>query len=70
MQLCNFAVLQSGEAILKEIPPYLNHDFWYNFEKQILKITLPQKKGFMNQNDFIKISDLGIILLEKEFSTH
>ena len=31
--LLNFAVLQSGGAILKEISPYPNRDFWYKRSK-------------------------------------
>ena len=31
--LRNFAVLQSGMELLKEIPPYLNRDFWYKRSK-------------------------------------
>ena len=33
-------------------------------------MTLLQKNGSRIKNDFIKIIDLGVILLEKEFSTH
>ena len=32
--LRNFAALQSGQGeLLKEIPPYLKRDFWYNWSK-------------------------------------
>ena len=57
--LRNFAVLQSWEAskLLKEIPPYLNSDFWYKRSKfskwhcfrkiqiQILVVQAPGSRG-------------------------
>ena len=46
---------------------YVNCDFWdrrANLENDIASEKRPQ-----NQNAFIKINDLGIILLEKEFYT-
>ena len=41
----------------------------FEIEGQILKMTLPQKKRPQNQNAFIRINDLGVILLGKEFYT-
>ena len=39
-------------------------------KKQILKMALPQKNGSRINTPFIKIIDLGVILLEQELSTH
>ena len=66
--LRNFLVLQSGDATqrISSLP-----QSWLVIQmKQILKMTLPQKNGSRIKNAFIKIIDLGVILLEKEFSMH
>ena len=66
--LCNFAVLQSGGATQRNSS--LPQSWLLIRKKQILKMTLPQKTGIKNQNAFIKIIHLSVILLEKLFSTH
>ena len=62
----HYVILQfynPGKA-LKEIPHDLNHDFWYKRSK-FWKLHC-----LYNQNAFIKITNLGVSLLEKEFSMH
>ena len=65
----HYIILQSGEGTQRNssLP-----QSWLLIQKnQILKMTLLQINGSLeNQNAFIKIIDLGVILLEKEFLTH
>ena len=58
--------LTQGSQTMENIR-YENCDFWdrrANLENDIASEKLPQ-----NQNAFIKINDLGVILLGKEFYT-
>ena len=54
-----------GEAKQWKKFRYVNCDFWDR--RANLENYIASEKRPLNQNAFIKINDLGVILLEKEF---
>ena len=62
--LRNFAALEiiRGSYSKKFLP---TSDVTFDTKGANFEMALPQKNGSRNQNAFIKINDLGVILLEK-----
>ena len=66
--LRNFAVLQSRGSYSKKF--LLTSIVTFDRKEASFENDIASEKWLWNQNAFIKIIDLGVILLEKEFSTH
>ena len=57
--------------VLKEIPPYFEvRNVTFDTKGAHFENDIASEKWLWNQNAFIEIINLGVILLEKECSTH
>ena len=65
--LHNFAVLQSRGSYSKKFLP--TSIVTFDRKEANIKNDIASENWLQNQNPFIKIIDLGVILLEKEFPT-